>query len=342
MTATHRIPFTALASAVFLLLSTIALGADRTEPPDNACYLQFADDATVVEHARDGNPAAIKQVLLRYQDSLGEEIKPDLLADNNSAPLTDALDSAAERDAIPTFQSKTQFGAWLKLFVHDFNEAFLLDRAKQGDASALHQIILNYDDYITRSIGRKLAEKAIGKHQDESVKSLVERRLETSVRNGTFFNGRGGCAFSTWLNTVVENAFRDWFRSHSKQVRLVPYSSEDVIASGMECEATDFRLCSNSGAFRRTPSGESQFIPGDVEVEVLGRLDEERRRKAVCQAIEQMGPKYEATYVHVYVQGLTHAKTAGLLGEPESTVSTRVSELQKRLRALHESGDLLL
>ena len=109
---------------------------------------------------------------------------------------------------------------------------------------------------------------------------------------------RGESRFSTWLYRVVVNAARDRIRRDSTQRR-------------------------NEQAF--------------AEVDAMTRADgAEIDAEALWlrQALDALGDDLRATVVLVFQEGLRHAEAADVLGVSESTVSWRMHQARKRLRAL--------
>ena len=112
---------------------------------------------------------------------------------------------------------------------------------------------------------------------------------------------RGDSRFTTWLYRVVVNAARDALRRTATRRR-------------MEAFYTEVDALQRSG-------------------------DACRHRESVWlrRALGQMPEEMRATVVLVIEQGLGHAQAGRVLGVAESTVSWRMGEVRKRLRAL--AGD---
>ena len=109
---------------------------------------------------------------------------------------------------------------------------------------------------------------------------------------------RGESRFTTWLYRVVVNAARDALRRKAARQRSERSYSE---ADALERAGNAAREC------------ESFWLQ-----QVLGRLSEELR----------------TTVALVLEEGLRHAEAGEVLGVSEATVSWRMHEVRKRLRAL--------
>ena len=114
---------------------------------------------------------------------------------------------------------------------------------------------------------------------------------------------RGGSRFTTWLYRVVVNAARDALRrSAVRQRHERTYADVEALARAGNAA----REC------------EASWLR-----EAMGRLPDELR----------------ATVVLVLEEGLRHAEAGEALGVSESTVSWRMHEVRKRLRALADGEE---
>jgi RNA polymerase sigma-70 factor (ECF subfamily) len=108
---------------------------------------------------------------------------------------------------------------------------------------------------------------------------------------------RGEARFATWLYKVVLNAGRDRLRARARQARL----------------ATDF-----------------------TEVDALRRAGNDARADELAwlrAALAALKPDLRETAALVLDDEMTHAQAAAALGVGESTVSWRLAEIRKALRA---------
>ena len=114
---------------------------------------------------------------------------------------------------------------------------------------------------------------------------------------------RGGSRFTTWLYRVVVNAARDALRRNTvRQRHERTYADVEALARAGNAA----REC------------EASWLR-----EAMGRLPDELR----------------ATVVLVLEEGLRHAEAGEALGVSESTVSWRMHEVRKRLRALADGEE---
>ncbi len=118
---------------------------------------------------------------------------------------------------------------------------------------------------------------------------------------GRLASYRGDSRFTTWLYRVVVNAARDALRRAATRRRL-------------EDRYTEVEAMERSTAAAR-----------------------ERESVWLRQALGRLGEELRITVLLVIEEGLAHAEAGRVLGVAESTVSWRMSEVRKRLRAL--AGD---
>ncbi|MDH3581949.1 MAG: RNA polymerase sigma factor [Hyphomicrobiales bacterium] len=109
---------------------------------------------------------------------------------------------------------------------------------------------------------------------------------------------RGDSAFSTWLYRVVINACRD----HARK------------------QKTTRALQENYAVFR--------------EHEAADQTHTASRAAWVREAVDTLEPKLRETAILVLAEELGHAQAAAVLGCAESTVSWRMHEIRKKLKAL--------
>ena len=115
---------------------------------------------------------------------------------------------------------------------------------------------------------------------------------------GKLVSFRGESRFTTWLYRVVVNAARDAMRRTATRRRMEARYGE-------------------AEAMQRAP-------------------DAARQRDALWlrRSLARLGEDLRATVVLVVGEGLGHAEAGRVLGVAESTVSWRMREVKKRLRAL--------
>lgn len=108
---------------------------------------------------------------------------------------------------------------------------------------------------------------------------------------------RGDSAFSTWLYRVVINACRD----HARK------------------QKTTQALQENYAVFRAH--------------DVADQIHTAARLEWVREAIDTLEPKLRETAILVLAEDLGHGEAAAILGCAESTVSWRMHEIRKKLKA---------
>ena len=109
---------------------------------------------------------------------------------------------------------------------------------------------------------------------------------------------RGEAAFTTWLHRVALNAARDALRRAGSRTRT----------------ASDF-----------------------IEIDGLRRAaqeDDAKRLEWLECSLSTLGADLRETAAFVLGEGLTHAAAGEILGVAEATISWRMSEMRRRLRAL--------
>lgn len=109
---------------------------------------------------------------------------------------------------------------------------------------------------------------------------------------------KGEARFTTWLYRIVVNASQDFHRRQSASTRLHrDYGEISELARGAQADAA-------------------------------------RELAWLYDALQRVGQDLRETAVLVLAEGLTHAEAADVLNIKESTVSWRMHELRKELKAL--------
>ncbi|MCR9136424.1 MAG: RNA polymerase sigma factor [Alphaproteobacteria bacterium] len=164
-----------------------------------------------------------------------------------------------------------------------------------------------------------LAERAAG-GDPVAFQSLLERHYDTIYRVAYRFTGlrqdaedltqdicaslparlrsfRGEARFTSWLYRVVVNAAQDLRR-------------------------------------KQASAGRANAAYGEIaELEREQAADTERDIAWLYETLEQLGGDLRNTAILVVAEGLSHAEAASVLNIKESTVSWRMHELRKRLKA---------
>lgn len=106
-------------------------------------------------------------------------------------------------------------------------------------------------------------------------------------------------AFSTWLYRLVVNCAKDWQRSQNR------HHHEELGSDSLPPESSP-----------------------DHAIEASSEL------ARVLSLVAAMGDGYREALILVYGEGFSHAEAGEVLGVKESTVSWRLHEIRKRLKAL--------
>ena len=183
-----------------------------------------------------------------------------------------------------------------------------------------HDVVLDHDGRMSEDKDRALVDRAIAGDR-KAFAALIERHYGLIYRVGARVLGddeaaadlaqdvcvglasrlpsyRGESRFSTWLYRVVVNAARDRLRRDGAQRRIE--------AAFAEVDAM-------------TRAGQAA-----IDAEALW----------LRQMLAGLADDLRETVVLVLQEGLRHGEAAEVLGISESTVSWRMHEVRKRLRAL--------
>ena len=114
---------------------------------------------------------------------------------------------------------------------------------------------------------------------------------------------RGGSRFTTWLYRVVVNAAHDTMRRRTARRRVNESYAEVSALMRAGCAAR--------------------------EAEVVW----------LYEALATLSAELRETAVLVLQEGLSHAEAGAVLGVKESTISWRMHEMRKRLKALARAGE---
>jgi len=175
----------------------------------------------------------------------------------------------------------------------------LAEQAAAGDREAFEQL-------LERQYARifALSMRALGDPDDAAdLTQDVCRTLASKVRS---FGRRS--SFETWLFSVVHNAAVDWKRRMGVRQRLGERFAQAQMSDGAAAESTPTDEATEQTAWLY------QTLPG---------LDDDLRWTALF----------------VLQEGLTHEQTATVLNVRPATISWRMAEIRRRLRAMAKAEE---
>lgn len=154
-------------------------------------------------------------------------------------------------------------------------------RAQQGDGEAFGELYDIYVDLVHRYISHRVGNHALA----EDLTS--ETFLRALRRIGTFtWQGRD---FGAWLVTIARNLIADHFKSSRHKLE---HSTSDLV---------------EAGADRRAEGPENEVLTGITNAVLLS-------------AVRQLGQEQQECIVLRFLQGLSVAETAAILGKNEGAV----------------------
>lgn len=174
----------------------------------------------------------------------------------------------------------------------------LLRRARQADAGAANELLtMHYEDVY--SYLRRLC------NCRADAEDLTQQTFLKAWSSLGRFNGRS--SFSTWLHRIAHNAYIDWKRRSTQNVRFdtEPWWLENRDAS--------------SGPF--------------------AEIAERQQMQRLYRIVDQLDENYRHVVHLHYYQGLSLRETAAVLGIATSTVKYRLREVLRILRKRMSAGD---
>jgi RNA polymerase sigma-70 factor (ECF subfamily) len=178
--------------------------------------------------------------------------------------------------------------------VDDTTDAELIARHKRGDQAAFEQLVLRWDTRVLNLAYRLACDR-------EEAREIRQIAFMRAYRGLAGFNG--DARFSTWLNRVVVNIWRDRVRQQIKR-RRDPESGEPVPDRP------------ETGALPCPSAVSEQREAGRIVAEAVAALPDAEREVVALR----------------HYQGLTFAEIAEVVDAPVSTVKTRMSRALVRLR----------
>jgi RNA polymerase sigma-70 factor (ECF subfamily) len=185
------------------------------------------------------------------------------------------------------------------------SEPVLVERLRQGDASALEALMERYASRVFR-VARGIA------RTDADAEEVVQDVFLALARKIESFEGRA--QLSTWIYRVATNAAL--LKRRGKRVQLevsleehLPTFKEDGHRDGPR----DYVLADWS----RTP--EAELLDGEA-------------RTVLARAIDQLSDTYRAVLILRDVEELSNEETARILGESVGSIKSRLHRARMALR----------
>ena len=185
------------------------------------------------------------------------------------------------------------------------SETVLVERLREGDASALEALMERYASRIFR-IARGIA------RTDADAEEVVQDVFLTLARKIEGFEGRA--QLGTWIHRVATNAAL--LKRRGKRVQLEVSLEENLptfLDDGHREGPRPYLLADWS----RTP--EAELLDGEA-------------RAVLSRAIDQLPESYRAVLILRDVEELSNEETARILDESVSTIKSRLHRARMALR----------
>jgi RNA polymerase sigma-70 factor, ECF subfamily len=157
----------------------------------------------------------------------------------------------------------------------------LVAAAQAGDGEAFGQLYDRYVDVVHRYIAYRVGNHAL-------TEDLTSETFLRALRRITTYSWQGR-DFGAWLVTIARNLIADHFKSNRYRLEL---STSDLVAAGAE-HATD--------------GPEDQVLAGITHASLL-------------DAVKRLGSEQQECIVLRFLQGMSVAETAAVLGKNEDAV----------------------
>jgi RNA polymerase sigma-70 factor (ECF subfamily) len=157
----------------------------------------------------------------------------------------------------------------------------LVDAAKNGDGEAFGQLYDRYVDVVHRYIAYRVTNHALAEDLTSETFLRALRRISSYT-----WQGRD---FGAWLVTIARNLIADHFKSSRYKMEL---ATSDLV---------------EAGADRGTEGPENEVLTGITNTTLL-------------EAVKQLGSEQQECIVLRFLQGMSVAETAAILGKNENAV----------------------
>ena len=185
------------------------------------------------------------------------------------------------------------------------SETALVERLREGDASALEALMERYASRIFR-IARGIA------RTDADAEEVVQDVFLTLARKIEGFEGRA--QLSTWIHRVATNAAL--LKRRGKRVQ-VEVSLEENLPTFLDDGHREGPRPYLLADWSRTP--EAELLDGEA-------------RAVLSRAIDQLPESYRAVLILRDVEELSNEETARILDESVSTIKSRLHRARMALR----------
>jgi len=185
------------------------------------------------------------------------------------------------------------------------SEVVLVERLREGDASALEVLMERYASRIFR-IARGIA------RTDADAEEVVQDVFLTLARKIESFEGRA--QLSTWIHRVATNAAL--LKRRGKRVQL-EVSLEENLPTFLEDGHREGPRPYLLADWSRTP--EAELLEGEA-------------RAVLSRAIDQLPESYRAVLILRDVEELSNEESARILDESVSTIKSRLHRARMALR----------
>jgi len=185
------------------------------------------------------------------------------------------------------------------------SEMVLVERLREGDASALEALMERYASRVFR-VARGIA------RTDADAEEVVQDVFLALARKIGSFEGRA--QLSTWIYRVATNAAL--LKRRGKRVQL-EVSLEEHLPSFKEDGHRDGPRDYVLAEWSRTP--EAELLDGEA-------------RTVLARAIDQLPDTYRAVLILRDVEELSNEETARILGESVGSIKSRLHRARMALR----------
>jgi RNA polymerase sigma-70 factor (ECF subfamily) len=180
----------------------------------------------------------------------------------------------------------------------------LVDRFKNGDASAFDEMVSRYWDRIYSMVNQLLRNSQDAEEVTQDAFIRAHRGLA---------NFRGDSAFSTWLYQIATNLARNrywywWRRKRDKSVSLdAPVSADNATTL-------------------------AEIIPAEVATPDDITVTREFVTR-IASGMERLGAKHREILILRNIKNQSYEEIAGILGISVGTVKSRIARARESLRA---------